>query len=420
MPDSYHTRKMTVYPLIDPDDVYQTGLGTPMRQPPVHRRAVDGVKAVVIRVFPVGHPENRLGQTLVDAQPMAELPMLFRVPVCLPHAHQETEVALPRSPRRQPYDPKKVNRIEGSARDLRPGTYVWIQFLGGSLHDPVVVATMKPNRQGERPGERQCVDRIGTDGALARAEVVPLDSDLEEYPRSVDVFNGCRDEIDNRGNRYIQTSTDRDPVHPGHNGIPRSPDPQGNYGVSTRGAVDGHISFTSGKDPDTGDDSRGRHVRRSVDALDGSIRDSTRSTIGNIIRGLRSGSGRIWESTRGSGDGRIYHEDNQDNYLALGPRAELHSEEAAVLDGPEVHLGHYGAEYGVVLWPQLVEVLAAIFVIFDEHRHDGVETGDGTTAPPTTQQSPTWISRADECRSNVVTADKDPSPNPTFQDDPEA
>ncbi len=419
-----------IRPLLDADTLVQAALGAAMEALPIGPRTMDGVKAVVVNVYPVGHSENRLGQTLVDVQPLTDMPMLPRVPICLPHAHQETMEALEHTARRQPFAPKARNRMEGSARDLRPGTMVWVQFLGGSLHDPVVVSTMKYGQQGAGafPLERQVVDRIQDDGSLVDEETHPLDSAIDRsdpdhvtssYPRSADVYNGVRVEVDNRGNRYVQTSIDRDPVFPGHNGIPASPAPEGNYGVSTRGARVGHQVFTSGRHPRFPDEpSQGRQGRRTIDADDGTIRDSTRSSIGNLIQRLRSTVGRYYLSTKGSGDGGVYLEDAHDNYFALiDGGAELHGAEQVVLDSAAVKLGSGEAALHAVLWEQLVECLQALVDIYDQHTHPTAVPGPPSV--PTQKQGSTFAGQKETFKSEVVTLDKDAAASPSPQDDPE-
>lgn len=414
-----------VTPLLDPHAIRQAGLAGVMDEAPLRGRDVlhAGTKGVILRGYPVGHRQNSTGQTLYDVQPLGALPLLRKIPMAHPHAHQETETALAHSARRQPYDPKPRNRIEGSARDLRPGTFVWVQFLGGDLTEGIITGTAKFARQGAGgfPREQQAVDRIATDGAVTDTLTHPLDADVDSYPRSVDVYNGTRVEVDNRGNYHVQTTTDRTPVFPGHNGIPQSPEPEGSIGVSTRGAIRGHIVFTTGRHPRFDDEpSQGRQMRQSLGADDGTIRDETRSTLGHLIHRIRAGVGRMWSSTRGASDGRVYVEDKDRNYVALGPeRAELHGEDQVVLDGDTIALGHAAAEYHAVLWEQLVDALTLLTQLFDAHVHSGVQTGSGMTAAPTTQQTPVLDAQKDTFRSEVVTLDKDPGAGPTYQDDPE-
>lgn len=417
-----------IYPLIRHTDVHTSALGEPTAQMPAGVRTYEPTKAVVMRVYPPGHPQNRLGQTLVDLQPLADLPMLFKVPVCLSYAHAETEPVDETGPyqttRRQAYAAKPRNRVEGSSYDLRQGTYVWVQFLGGSLHDPVVVATMKPNRQdGDFPAVRQRVDRINAEGALAPRKVVPLDADVAEYPRHRDAYNGVSVEIDNEGSYHIDTSTDRQPVFPGDGDIPASPEPKGNYGVSTRGARVGHQVFTTGKDPDTDDASAGRHVRQSLAATDGTIRDETRSTRGDIIHLAKEGLGRLWNAAKGSA-GWHYLEDRVRSYLDLNGQgtATLHGKSKAVLDAPSVHLGSQSAGDNVVLWPQLNDLLQQIWLKIDTHVHVGVQTGAGQTGIPLPAPLPfaaQWATGAPDCRSDVVFAEKSSGSSPNPREDPD-
>lgn len=417
-------------PLIDPRSVVQSGLGRIVEQLDPRSQTLVSTRAVVLRVYPPGHPENRIGQTQVDVRPLDGLPILRRVPVALAYAHQETDIEEARTARRQPYAPKARNRVEGSVRDLRPGTHVLVQFLGGAMYEPIVTATLKPNDQGAQafPVERQHVDRIGADGALETDETHPLDSAVDRsdpdhprssYPRSADVCNGVRREVDNTGSYYIQTSTDREPVFPGHNGVPASPPPRGNYGVSTRGAAQGHIQFTTGRDPELDEPSAGRQGRQTLNADDGTIRDDTRSAIGNLIQRLRSEVGRYYLSTRGSGNGGVYLEDKDRNYLALVEGAELHGEDQVVLDAPAVKLGSGEATFHAVLWEQLVECLTALVEVFDNHVHGGVESGSDSTDKPAAFQAPVLAQHVDNFRSDVVTLDKDAASTASFQDDPD-
>jgi len=412
--------------LIDPACVRQSGMGVEAEQLPPSTRSDAAFKAVVLRVYPVGHPANRVGQTLVDIQPLADFPVMMSVPIASGHAHQETDVAAAESPRRQPYAPKPRARIEGMSRDLRPGTFVWVQFQNGSIWDPVVIGTAKFNDQGAAgfPLERQIVDRIASDGKrVIPTEVHPLDSALGEYPRAVDVFNGTRVETTNTGSRYVQTSIDREPVFPGHNGIPQSPDPSGSYGVSTRGARRGHIGFTTGRHPETGDESGGRQFRQSLEAEDGTIRDSTRSKIGNLIQRLKSDVGRLFASTRGSGDGRVYLEGRDRAYVSLDAgRAELHGPDEVVLDGPKVRLGGAAAAYELTLWPQLIELLDALALEFDLHTHlyiPGTEEPTQTNPPTAAHQQLTVATMKDACKADEVKAGQTPPTAPTHQDDPD-
>lgn len=406
-----------VRPLIDPQTVYQAALGAVVPQQTIGQRAFGAVRALVLRVYPVGHEANPTGQTVADIQPLADMPILMGVPLGAAHAHQETGVAGPQSANRQPYEPKARNRAEGSVADVRPGTYVWVQFVNGSLYDPVITGSTKFGQGDEAPNH---VDRIAADGTLTHGETRALDGDAAAYPRKVSAFNGCRDEIDNRGNRMIRTSTDRAPVFPGHNGIKASPDPEGSFGVSTRGAAAGHIGFTTGRHPTRENDtSKGRQFRATIGADDGSIRDETDSGVGHMIHRIKGGEGRYFVSTKGANDGRVYLEDG-DNYLALGPRAELHGD-SIVLDGGTVRLGSAGAGDAVVLWPQLKAILSQLWAAIDGHTHTGVETGAGTSGPPTAPTfAATWNGQADQCKASDVLAAPANAPAPSYQDDPEA
>lgn len=411
-------------PLLDPSRVVQASLGEETMERPTVRYRHETVRALVLRVYPVGHLLNPTGQLIADVQPLAALPVLLRVPVAATHAQQDTEVSAPRSTRRQPVAPRPESRIEGTRRDIRPGTYVWVTFVNGHLYDPVIMGAAGFDQRGaaDAPETTAFVDRVAEDGTVEAVTVPPLDSDARTYPRSVDAFNGSRVEIDNRGNVLVQTTTDREPVWPGHNGVPASPDPEGSYGVSTRGARIGNLVFTTGRHPTAEDrTSVGRQGRRTVGAEDGTIRDETRSRVGNMIRRLVSGVGRYFVSTRGSDDGRVYLEDAQRDYVALGNgRAELHGEDVAVLDAPQVRLGHADAEHEIVLWPQLDQILAAMWAAIDAHQHTGVQTGEGTTGPPEVPNyGLTWSTLGPECRADGVKADKSPAAAPTYQDDPE-
>lgn len=425
---------MLIRPLIDADDIVQSGLGGFVAALPVGRRTMDGMKGVVVRVYPVGHPENRLGQPLADVQPLSDIPALLRVPICLPHAHQETEEALEWTNRRQPYAPKARNRMEGSSRDLRPGTHVWVQFLGGSLHDPVIVQTMQYSEQGAGgfPMEQQVVDRIQDDGSVIDAETHPLSAAIDHsdpdhvtssYPRSADVYNGVRVEVDNTGSRYVQTSTDREPVFPGHNGIPGAPAPRGNYGVSTRGAVVGNQVFTSGRHPRFPDEeSVGRQGRRTIDADDGTIRDETRgSKKGSLIQRIASRVGRFFVSTRGSGDGAVYLENAQRHYLSLSEDAvELHGAKV-ILDGDKIYLGSGEVLSELVTHPQLKTLLAQLWRGIDQHRHLNVQPGSGITGVPELAVfEQTWNGGADTCKAAGVFAEPTHAASPEPQDDPDA
>lgn len=422
--------------LVDADTVVQAGMGGQMDALPAGPRTMDGLKATVVAVYPVGHPENRLGQTLVDVQPLAELPLLPRVPVCLPHAHQETAEALEHTARRQPFAPKARNRMEGSSRDLRPGTLVWVQFLGGSLHDPVIVATMKYGQQGTGafPLERQVVDRIQDDGAVVDDETHPLDSAIDRsdpdhvtssYPRSADVYNGVRVEVDNRGSHYVQTSIDREPVFPGHNRIPAAPAPEGNYGVSTRGARVGHQVFTSGRHPRFPDEeSIGRQGRQTIDADDGTIRDETRgSKKGSIIKRIASTVGRFFVSTKGSGDGRVFLGNAQEHYLALTEDGtEVHGKKV-VLDGDNVYLGSGEVGSNVVTWQELRAALLQLWAAVDNHRHRDTQPGSGLSGPPLPLPTPfeqRWLNVVDSCRATGVWVAPTHVASPETQDDPDA
>jgi hypothetical protein len=437
-----------IWPLIDARSVCQTGMGRLREELPLSARTLTGVKAVVLRVLPVGHPDNRSGQTLCDLQPRGDLPILRRVPIATPDAHEETQKETARSSYRQPYDPKARNRMSGATADVRPGSFVWVQFHNGSIWDPVITANLKFNQlpADQAPEYAQLVDRIDADGNLVPTPTRPVDSDMDandktagssSYPRRVQTYNGCRVEVDNKGNHYVQTSTDRKPLYPGHDGVPESPDPEGSYGVSTRGAVVGHIGFTTGRNPSASaeeqqaqldgrasqssdDTSKGRHFRRSIDAEDGTIRDSTRSKLGHIIHRVRAGKGRMWSSTQGASDGRVYQESAQRDYVALGKnKAELHGESTVTLDGPTVKLGSVGVGDEIVLWPQLCQVLEEVFLAIDLHVHDGVETGEGSTNKPTEAVTPTFTGGKSKFKAADVHAGQSSGSSPHYQDDPE-
>jgi hypothetical protein len=408
--------------------VRQTGLGRVVEEMPLQGtgRTHDIVKAVVVKAYPVGHPENLMGQTLYDVQPLEDLPIFQRIVAATPYAHEETEIAVPWSRHRQPYAPRARSRMEGSVRDYRPGTFVLLQFLDGDFYEPVIIAAMKFGRQGAAGAlvERVAVDDFDENGLTARQEY-PLDSHVNGYPRATDGYNGTRWVIDNRGNWRLQTCVDRAPIFPGHNGIPASPDPEGKLILSTRGAKVGTLAFVTGKHPTAEEDadSPGRQMRRTVSATDGTIRDATASDIGNMIRRLRSAVGRIWESTRESGDGRYYVE-REDGYLALtSGRAELHCDDMVVLDGPKIRLGGAEAPYEITLWPQLIDLLDALAQVFDTHTHSYLPGPGGATqtaVPTQADQASTVSSMKDACKAAEVMADQTPPTNPTWQMDPDA
>jgi hypothetical protein len=233
---------------------------------------------------------------------------------------------------------------------------------------------------------------------------------MAEYPCAVDTYNGTRIERDNRGNLHVQTTIDHAPVFPGHNGIPASPDPQGNIGLSTRGAAEGRVGITTGKHPETGE------------AGAGSIRlETAEATVGNLIARLRSETGRFWASTRNSGDGRLYLEDKERSYLACraNGNAEVHGDTKAVLDADDVRLGNESAPYEIVLWPQLNVLMLLLTALFDAHVHTGVQRGGSVTDAPTTKQNPIWSGQGDQCKADHVKSVKTEGATPHVEDDPD-
>ncbi|MGH7855835.1 MAG: hypothetical protein ACREQY_00780, partial [Candidatus Binatia bacterium] len=171
----------------------------------------------------------------------------------------------------------------------------------------------------------------------------------------------------------------------------------------------------------------GRIDRRSIGNVDGTVRDQVESTIGNLIKRVKSAVGRFWVSTAGSGDGRLYIETGEEgaerNYLSLDSLqriAEMHGIEKAVLDSALVKLGNRDAPDNIVLWPQLDVVLQLILQAHDGHGHTNVQNGGGTSGPPTVMLKPIWIAEGPECRSDVAFALKSPAPDPEYQTDPEA
>lgn len=413
-----------IMPLIDSRAVFQSGLGALTEELPLAQRTLVGTKGTVVNVYPVGHEDNPSGQTLVDIMPTNGLPFLLKVPMAHGHAHEETDEQAPLSERRNAGKPRARNRMEGSSTDVRHGTFVWVSFLGGSIHDPVVTATLGFNQKTatSAPAFMQVIDTIDADGNLLAAPSHPLDSVYDRdtggsnYPRKVARFNGVHEETDNRGNRYIQTGVDREPIFKGHNKIPASPDPEGNFGVSTRGSRMGHIGFTTGKSAQRPEDgSKGRQFRRTIGADDGTIRDTTNSTIGHMIRRVRSGLGRMWSSTRGASDGRVYHEDKDRNYLALGGGAELHGSKV-VLDSIAVHLGGADAASEIVLHPQVMAMLQAMVSLYDQHTH--LSGGSGSVVPAF-WQTPVFTAQKDLSKAAGVFADQSNPTSPTYQNDPE-
>lgn len=412
---------MVGYSLIEAASVRQHSLGAVERQEPAGPRTFDPVKGTVINVYPVGHPKNRLKQTVVDVQPTAEHGILRRVPLCTLHAHQETGTALANSLRRQPYAPKDRNREEGTSVDVRPGTFVWVHFLGHDGKEPVAVAGMRFGGQGAPfPQGRQVVDRVQADGSVAPTETPPLDSDMETYPRAVHhVFNGVRAETDNRGNYHLQASTDRTPVFPGHNGIPAAAAPEGSIGISARGGRFGNLILTTGRHSRHDEASVGRHGRQSLGADDGTIRDDTRSTLGHIIQRVWKGAGRIWHSAAGGSDGRWYAESRARSYLALDHGgAEVHGAQQVVLDGGRVYLGSGEAASELVLWPQLKQVLDTLWQMVDQHVH--TDPDEGVTGPPVPAVfTQTFDGIVGQCKAADCFADPTNAPSPEPQDDPE-
>lgn len=361
--------------LIRPAEVRQSMLGRD--EPEYHHRDRDfGTQvATVTAVYPVGHPQNRAGQTLVDLLPNGARAPWRKVPLGAPYAHGETEVAAANTRRRQPYAPKPRNQMEGAVYDVRPGTRVLVAFPSGDQRAPVILMALKFNAQGTHaaPVERQGYDRFGGDGHFERVDGSPVDSGMDEFPRSVDGFNGARIVRDNAGSIALQSSTDHEPVFPGHNGIPAAPKPRGDITASTRGARVGRQGRLTGKDSVTGD------------AGDGTIRDQTiGATLGNLIVRLMSDVGRYYASTRGSGDGRWYAEDPERSYFALraNGNAEVGGAEKAVLDANDVCLGNDDPGYHAVLDEPITAFIDAWTKVFDQHKHRDVTSGSDTSGVP--------------------------------------
>jgi len=403
---------MSARPLIPARSVRQAALGYEAPQYDTRAEISELSAGVVIAVYPVDHPANPMGQMLVDVQLNHGLPLLQRVPVGTFYVHQETAIATPRSSDRQPYTPKARNRIEGCVRDLRAGTKVLVGFVNANLRAPVVVCALPFNLQdaGAFPVARQAVDRFDDDGKLlAMTEVSSAHALMSEYPRAVDTYNGTRLERDNRGNLHVQTTNDQESVFPGDNGIPAAPKPEGNIGFSTRGARRGIQGRITGEHPTTGETNS-----------DGSIRDETANAkIGNLIARLRSKVGRYYVSTRGSGDARVYLENDDRSYLALkGGAAEMHGDGKGVIDADDVRLGNASAPYEIVLWPQLNELMDLLTQIFDAHGHTEVTSGSSVSGPPDAFQNAIWMARGDECKADHVKSVKDQGATPSPQDDP--
>lgn len=611
---------MRPFPLINPHGVFTSALGRIEPETDERDRIFESVKGVVIRVYPIGHPENGLHRTLVDVHCGYLLPIFNKVPVHSPHAHQETEIALPDTRFRNPYLPKPRNRIEGLAYDLRPGTLVWVQFHNGDFHDPVVVGTATPSFQGDEgfPFDKHSSHPFNEAGDDVEVkERFALDSDMLEYPRAVESFNGTRREIDKRGNINVQTTIDKLPVFPGDNQILASELPEGSYVISTKGATKGNIGhFTgihdltgetnlqgnhvdesklagigshirrilynvvgkrllsilgniigsslieirtngqgnyelelttnglgnwralisangsgnwdvtvtanssgnrilnvsgngSGNDQETvngngsgnvtrdingnggglyavrsagngngahvhsstsdgdghmertiesggvgsilddimnsgvglarrttknsGDGSildktelggKGRIDRQTLSSTDGAIRDQTDSPLGHIVHQTKAQSkGWHWTSSREAIEGKIYVEDRErKGYWFLDPDLglfEAYAELKNVLNCDDVRLGSRGAPHNIVLWPQLDIIMQFLTNIHDTHVHPGVTVGFVSTEAPAPVQLPYWLANGPNCRSDVVRADKDPSSEPVFQDDPD-
>jgi hypothetical protein len=419
----------SVYPLIDPWSVFQSAMGVLDHERPLASQPVVGCKGCITAVYPVGHEQNPSGQTLVDVQPSNGLPLLYRVPSAHGHAHEETEKQAPRSNRRNATEPKERNRMEGSSTDMRPGTFVWVTFLGGKVTQPVITATLGFNQQDERVKEERTyspsVDRIEPDGTIKPGSTRPLDSGMKDYPRSVKSYNGVREEIDNRGSRYIQTSTDRKPVWKESNQIEETPEPEGNYGVSTRGAVVGNIRFTTGRavksngdgaeptllSEDDDEKHTGRMERIAMQADDGTIRDETASKVGAIVH---KSSGRAWTKAAS-----VYMEGDR-AYVKLTGDADIYGDTGTMNNGT-VKLGGPGMSDEIVLWPQLCQVISALCQIFDEHTHGyfpgpgGLTQTDATKTP----QSGEFNGSKESFKAGDVFAGQSASPSAKHAGDPD-
>jgi len=433
------------YPLINPRSVQQCGMGVPDIEKPATSQTLVGTKASVVRVYPVGHKGNPSGQLLADVIPLRTYPLLYGVPVVHMGAHEETDQATAFSTNRNATDPKPRNKMQGAASDLRPGTLVWVTFLGGSLLEPIITATFGFDQGGDKGTQADTyapsVDVVQPDGTVKPDTRRPLDSAMSEddqgnvtsdYPKHVSSYYGEREEVANTGSRFIQTSTDREPVWTGAHDIPAAPKPAGNYGVSTRGAVVGNVRFTTGRAVSTdsqgrvavrsGDDEShvGRQERASLNADDGTIRDDTASKIGNIIARIRSG-GRYYVSARGGKDGVIYHEAAGGAYTLLDGNADIYAD-TATLNSSTVKLGGPGMGDEIVLWPQLVQVLATLCKEFDTHLHTGVQTGTGSTNTAKASgfdQSSILSSGENSFKASDVFAGQSASPQANKQDDPD-
>lgn len=412
---------VVVRSLIDPLSVRQSGLGRTFEELPTTVRMNEATRGVVIAVYPPGHPENPdLGQTLVDVQPTDGDRILYKVPLCTPHAHQDTPVEAPFSSQRQPYAPRARHRLEGSSRDVRWGSFVLVTYLGGLASEPIAIAGMRFDQRAHPAPEadREFLDDLDGDGVVDR-DGQGLDADLAQYPRWIERYNGVTWLVDNRGNVRIQTGA-RERVFPGHGGIPASGDPQGNVVVSTRGTPDGRLAFISGDHPRAKESSDARQRRTVLGGTHGAIRDETRDAAnGSWSARLRSKIGRFFASTRGSDDGRVYLEGPGRGYLAVTEdRTELHGDKA-VLDG-EVYLGHANASGNAVTHAELDQAIQMILQQIDLHTHTGVETGEGTSGPPSAPITPIYLPLAETFKAQGVHLDPTHSASPSFQEDPDA
>ena len=390
------------------DEQFTSSLGPMEEHGDWRSRLFFPLRGNVLAVYPLDDEKNEAHATFCDIQLHDGYPTLHRVWIGRAGFQQETKEPGPAGHRwRNAYPPRKQNGTNGWAMSVMPGDLVLVQFVGGRWSEPFISDFWPASNQGREnddhpygggyPFNQQ--SRYRMEGSAIAEEITKrLDATAAQAPQWTWAFNGAFIEILNDGTLLLQSSSSRDALVPTDKpkvGLKQSPTPTGDFVMSTRGAVHGDLVLTTGKSDGSGETNDGGNVLvLSYAAKQGNvIVNLATADEGNIIAlGSQRTASQVFL--------RVL---NESDYLHIqGGLSELSGSEKISLRSNLVMLGRRGADRSAVTWEELTEVIGQLCMMFDTHKHPGVERGNSNTDPPDIFQSPYFEVAKKLFRSGVV------------------
>lgn len=382
--------------------------GSPLPDPENWTQPVENinwpVKAVVVNVLATDDPNNLQGETLCDVQIIDGGYFLPRVAIYASSFHVDTDPdddVLGRQNRAM----RQRNIYNGESWTPEVGSICIVMFIGppGPNREAAIMGFCPVSNQSLPHAERKESENIFPKEAQAVTVFDPLTGDLKdeyrsrmqptqkESPRYTRMQNGAAFEIDNRGNINLQSSNNREPiereVYDNYDyksaRIDKTPDPEGNIVLSTRGAKKGNIGLVTGKT---------ESVRKTLPIFNAEGGVETEIVLteellepndeGNVLISTSGAlQGRVKITTEETEDGVIVIIDKAGSTVTLAANGNIiisAASNAIVSAGGLALIGAAGATHPA-MWGDVFLLWVLTNVM--PHFHVGVQSGNSVSGP---------------------------------------